>query len=138
MSAVCEICGGSADGETMHKGCVWCYIRRGYICRECSERCPQHMKDMLPNGTHCLEALKREPETDKLLKRPFPASATEIDYERNKYKAMPVNMLFLQFMKAVEWYDEHLNDRLLKPQLPAARARITAMQLLLQERKKYE
>ena len=135
MSEVCSVCGTAADGETLHGGCIWCTEKRGYICRHCSALCGRRTRNMLPNGTRCLAAWKREPGEDRLLKRPFPASAELVAKERRKYEEMGTEVLLNRLREAAEWYDQTRDEDMYKPQLPTARARMTALQQIITERK---
>ena len=90
---------------------------------------------MLPNGTRCLEAWKREPGEDRLLKRPFPASAELVAKERRKYEEMGTEVLLKRLREAAEWYDQSRDEDMYKQQLPTARARMTAPQQIITERK---
>lgn len=136
MSGICEVCGEAASGETLRGGCIWCTSRKGFVCRHCSAMCDKRTQNMLPNGTRCIEAWRREPEEDKLLKRPFlPASPEQVAKERERYGELSDEFLIKRLREAAKWYDGNRENDSCKPQLPTARARLTALQQLIKERR---
>lgn len=99
---VCRHCGAEWSDNNPLKVCS---CGKGLVCRICERnRCPDFSDNMLPNGTHCKELLKRESYQYRLLARKIDVSTEKAKAAAAKYNGMLTGDLFRLFLDTASRY----------------------------------
>ncbi len=127
MSAVCWNC-GTTEAETYR----FCSVRKEFVCLNCERSCPSYSRVMLPNGTHCMEAYKREVGfAERQLDRRFLSLKADVDKAKEYWEERNPEDAYSLLAKAIAKYDDSVDPKYRSN----ACAHITALQLIIKERR---